>query len=194
MLSAQTSRCPQDGAEVFYVAPKFHDWEVYLEAFERRRILRQSLILSPGEVRGTLDHHGVSDGEHKIVYDGLRAYLCSEPLRLQPVRSADLAAKVRSSVEARAVPIGEVLERVYEGSEDRSAVRRARRAETRDDADRESFSIASDQGRQPELRRERFARLRESGRDQQEAIALAVGAEAWSLGAQLIFVTEGASD
>ena len=49
-------------------------------------------------------------------------------------------------------------------------------------------------GRQPRLRRERLDRIRASGRSQEKAIALAVGAEAWSSGAQLIFVTEPAPE
>lgn len=183
-------KAEQDGADVFYLAPKFHDWEIYLEAFERKRILRTSLIVSPSEIRRTLDAHSVPDGDHKVVYDERRAYLCSEPVEITAVDASDLAGKVRTHVESRGFPIAEVLEEVFEGFEDRSAVRRPRTTESRDDPDRPIYGIPSDEGRQPRLRRDRLDRILASGRNREEAIALAVGAEAWSSGAQLIFVTE----
>jgi hypothetical protein len=74
-----------DGADVFYVAPKFHDWEVYLQAFENGRIIRQSFVLRPSAIRDTLDINAVPDGLHKIVYDYHRTYLCSDPLPLDHV-------------------------------------------------------------------------------------------------------------
>jgi len=187
-------RAEQDGADVFYIAPKFHDWEIYLEAFEHRRVIRSSLIVGPREIRGTLDAHSVPDGKHKIVYDKRRAYLCSEPLELASVHAADLAGKIRARIESRETPLGNVLEKVLEGFDNRSAIRRSRAAERRDDPEREVYAIPSDEGRQPLLRRQRLERLLRSGRDREEAIALAVGAEAWSSGAQLIFVTAPPAD
>ena len=62
-------KAQQDGADVFYVAPKFHDWEIYLDAFERNRILRRSLIVRPDAIRQILDTNAAPDGLHKIVYD-----------------------------------------------------------------------------------------------------------------------------
>jgi hypothetical protein len=187
-------KAEQDGADVFYLAPKFHDWEIYLEAFEHRRVLRTSLIVSPGEIRRTLDAHGVPDGDHKIVYDEHRAYLCSEPLELASIGASDIAAKLRIRMDSREATIAEVLEDVFEGFENRSAIRRRRTAESRDDSDRLIYAIPSDEGHQPRLRRERLERILDSGRSHEEAIALAVGAEAWSSGAQLIFVTEPPSE
>jgi hypothetical protein len=136
----------------------------------------------------------VPDGNHKIVYDDARAYLCSDPLELTSVASRDLARKVRVRVRSRRVSIGEVLEQVFAGFEDRSAVRRSRETEVGEDPDRSIFAIPSDEGRQPQLRRDRLARIRASGRSYEEGIALAVGAESWSSGAQLIFVTESTSE
>ncbi|TIM26904.1 MAG: hypothetical protein E5Y63_26790 [Mesorhizobium sp.] len=66
---------------------------------------------------------------------------------------------------------------------------RLRASESRDDPDRVVY-VPSDQGRQPRLRRERLERILGTGRSRQEAIAIAVGAEACSSGAQLIFVTK----
>lgn len=146
--------------------------------------------MSPGEIRRTLDAHSVPDGAHKIVYDARSACLCSEPLELASIRPSDLAGKLRAHVESRETLIGEVLEGVFAGFENRSAIRPPRASEDRDDPDRVVYEIPSDQGRQPKLRRERLERILGTDRSREEAVALAVGAEAWSSGAQLIFVTE----
>lgn len=183
-------KAEQDGADVFYLAPKFHDWETYLSAFEDRRVLRTSLIVTPGEIRRTLDSQSVPDGEHKIVYDESRAYLCSRPQKLSSIYYSDLADKLRTKVESRGRLIGDVLMEVFEGFEHRSTIRRKRALGRWDDSERTAYSIASDEGRQTRLRFERLARIRGTGRRLEEAIALAVGAEAWSMGAQLIFVTD----
>lgn len=186
-------KAEQDGADVFYIAPKFHDWEMYLEAFERRHVVRSSLIVRPGDIRATLVANNVPDGRHKIVYDRERAYVCSEPLALAPLGPADLGSKVQARVESRTTSLGDVLEEVFKGFENRATIRRPSAVERQPESERISFRIASDEGRQPLLRRERLQRLLSSGRDREEAIALLVGAEAWSSGAQLIYVTESLS-
>jgi hypothetical protein len=182
-------KAERDGADVFYVAPKFHDWEIYLEAFESSEILKRSLIVRPSDIRRALDDHGVVDGLHKIAYDRHKAFLCSDPLRLQATSPSDLAKKVRANIERRDTAIADILEQVFQGFDDRALVRRSPAITESDRDDRKVYAIPSDQGQQPELRRRRFGRLLERGRSREEAIALAVGAEAWSLGAQLIFVT-----
>jgi hypothetical protein len=128
-------------------------------------------------------------GDHKIVYDQLKAYLCSDPVELASVNAQDLAEKVQFHVGGGA-PIGEVLEQVFNGFADRAAVRRPREVSSREDSERDIYAIPSDDGRQSQLRQERLARFRAAGRSREESVALAVGAEAWSLGAQLVFVTE----
>lgn len=183
-------KAEQDGADVFYLAPKFHDWEVYLDAFENRRVLRSSLIVSPGEIRRTLIANGVPDGAHKVVYDEQNTYLCSEPLALASVHYSELAGKTRARVASRKASISEVLEDVLRGFGERSTIRRPHAPLSSDDPDRAVYAIPSDKGHQPRLRSERLQRILASGRNRKEAVALAVGAEAWSAGAQLVFVTE----
>lgn len=179
-------KAEQDGADVFYVAPKFHDWEFYVEVFEFRQILSNSLVVKPSEIRRCLVAHSVPDGQHKVVYDNQRAYLCSEPLEIESVRSTDLVGEVRAHLENRAEPVGKVLENVFQGFLHRSEIRRPAGGEE----DRRAYAIASDEGRQFDLRRARLDRFLAGGRSREEAIALAVGAEVWSSGAQLVFVTE----
>lgn len=180
-------KAEQDGADVFYVAPTFHDWEVYLGHYEENRILKRSLLLTPGGIRSVLAANGVADGLHRIVYDTSRAYVCSDPLQVGTVNERDLAPKVRSHVDHRAAPLGEALEEIFAGFERRGDIRRPT---VRHDPDRDAYSIPSDDGRGAGLRRERFDRFLAGGRSRLEAVALAVGAETWSMGAQLIFITD----
>jgi hypothetical protein len=183
-------KAQQDGAAVFYFAPKFHDWEIYLESFERSQVVQRSLVVSPGRIRKIMDDNGVPDGDHKIVYDKSKAYLCSDPLELDTVDSLELADRVRAHIENDRPTIGAVLRHVYRGFSRRHEIRRPRDVQSGEEPDRTLFDIPSEQGRQPRLRQERLIRLLASGRSQEEAVALAVGAEAWASGAQLIFVTD----
>ncbi|WP_050400023.1 hypothetical protein [Bradyrhizobium embrapense] len=180
-------KAEQDGADVFYVAPIFHDWEEYLGHYERNEVLENSLIVTPGGIRSVLQGNGISDGAHKIVYDATRAYVCSRPLPLATVGARDIAHKVATRLEVRKISLGEVLERILAGFERREAVRQPFR-DRRQDSERIAYRIASDEGRSTALRQQRLSRLRASGRSREEAVALLVGAEAWSMGAQLIFV------
>ena len=183
-------KAQRDGASVFYLAPKFHDWEIYLESFERSQVVKRSLVVGPGRIRQTLVDNGVPDGDHKIVYDKSKAYLCSDPLELETIDASELADRVMAHIESERAPVGEVLQQVYRGFSRRHEIRRPRETPSGEELDRTLFAIPSDEGRQPRLRQERLNRLLASGRSREEAIALAVGAEAWALGAQLIFVTE----
>ncbi len=182
-------KAEQDGADVYYVAPLFHDWEIYLSHFERSHVLQQSLILTPGAIRSTLAANGVADGDHKIVYDSYRAYVCSNPLKLETTDATELARKVRAHVDHRTTSIGEILEEIFSGFERRREIRRPTRA-TQPEADRGFYRIPSDDTRGAQLRQGRLNRLLAGGRSREEAVALAVGAEAWSMGAQLIFATD----
>lgn len=179
-------KAERDGADVFYVAPKFHDWEIYLQAFENGRITRQSVIVKPSSIRHVLDNNVVPDGHHKIVYDHSRTYLCSDPIPLEHVNPFNVAQTVRNDISHRKETLGQSLEKIYGGFDSRFEVRTAAFKLS----DRTGFDIPSDANEQPKLRAARVERLLNRGRTREEAIALAVAAEAWSVGAQTIFVTE----
>lgn len=181
-------KAEQDGAHVFYVAPMFHDWEIYLGHYESKKVLKRSLIVTPGAIRAALNNNGVADGPHKIVYDDRRAYICSEPLPLSAVGEADLVEKVRSYLGHRKISLGEALEEILSGFERRAEIR-APIQSSHLDAERAAYKIPSDDGRGAALRRDRLARFQARGRSREEAVALAVGLETWSMGAQLVFVT-----
>ena len=184
-------KAEQDGAETYYVAPKFHDWEAYLEAYGDSAVIDSSLLMTPGRIRTVLDDNDVADGPHKVVYDHGRAYLCSVPLPLIVTRSRDFAKRLRTRIEKEGFPLGQSLRRVFSGFSERVTVRRqtAAQAPLGADADRRVFSIASDTPAGPRIRRERFAEYQSRAKSPEDAVAAAVGAETWAAGVQMIMVT-----
>lgn len=183
-------KAEQDGADVLYLAPMFHDWAAYLDFFERRAVVQASLMVTPIQIRRALVTNAVADGVHKIVYDKYNSYLCSTPIELPSISYSELETKLLARVEREEAPIGKVLEQVLEGFSNRSTVRRPQAGEEMVDDDRSADTILRQQRRSSQMRRERLRRIQNSGRSREEAVALAVGAEAWSFGAQLMFVTK----
>jgi len=184
-------KAEQDGAETYYVAPKFHDWEAYLEAYGEGAVIDSSLLITPGRIRTVLDDNGVADGPHKVVYDHGRAYVCSDPLPLTVTRSRDFAKRLRTRIEKEDVPLGQSMRRVFSGFSERVTVRRQTEAQAPlgADADRRVFSIASDTPAGPRIRRERLADYQSRAKSPEDAVTAAVGAETWAAGVQMIMVT-----
>ena len=174
-------KAQQDGAETYYVAPKFHDWEAYLEAYGDGAVIDSSLLMTPGHIRKALDDNGVADGPHKVAYDHGRAYVCSDPFPLALTRSRDFAKRLRTRIEKEDVPLGQSIRRVLSGFGERVAVRRPTEAQAPlgGDADRRAFSIASDTPAGPRIRRERLADYQSRAKSPDDAVTAAVGAEIW---------------
>lgn len=176
-------KAEQDGADVFYVAPQFHDWERYLRLFETQKVVQTSCIVRPSNIRDVLDANAIPHGWHKVVYDAQRAYVCSDPIPLEPLDSDEFAESIRYRCGHRKTPLREVLRDILEGFDRPSEYEAAYR-----DGERLDYEISSDKGDGPRLRNQRLTRLLQNW-PKEQAIALAVGAEAWSMGAQVIFVT-----
>ena len=90
--------------------------------------------------------NGVSDGDHKIVYDKSNAYLCSDPLELETIDASELADRVRAHIESESAPIGEILQQVYRGFSRRHEIRRPRETPSGEGLDCTLFAIPSDEG------------------------------------------------
>ena len=183
-------KAQQDGAETYYVAPKFHDWEAYLKAFSDGLILDLSLLVTPTHIRSALDAGGAADGPHKVVYDHAHAYVCSDPLPLTVTRSLDFAERLRARIEKEDVPLGESLRRVLTGFSERVAIRRNVGAQVprSPDIGRVVYAIESDSEAQINIRRERLAAFQVRAKSPEDAITAAVGAEAWAAGVQMVMV------
>lgn len=185
-----------DGAEVYYVAPRFSDWPQYVQFFESAEVLERSIMIAPSQVRDALVAKSLPDGHHRIVYDGNQVHVCSEPTEISEARPRHIVQKIETRVRTDEVTLGSLVNRLYEGLENRSAVRRVS-PDVSPDHDEEAAAepeLALDQRTPPQTtrldRNRRLAEFAERARSREDAVAAAVGFEFWSLGIQLLFVVD----
>lgn len=154
------------GAEVYYVAPRFSDWLSYERHFLGGAILDHSLLITPQDIHSGA---GGSPGKHRIVYDRMSGFVCSEASQTPKRRIGDVVQKIRER-SVSGPSLGEVISRMKEQAAD-GPQRRA----TRD--------IVS-------AREAMAGRLRARARSAIEGEAAVFAAEAWSEGVQVMFVGE----
>jgi hypothetical protein len=198
-------KAEQDGAEVYYAAPRFTDWSHYLEIFKTKSVVDSSLLIRPSDIRSQLAATGQADGAHRIVYDHVGVYVCSSPAEIREVDLEDLVSTT-SERARRGVPLGAVVRRLYEGLDKRDEVRRPIEPKPKrgpDDSDYErnieAYSpgqlrpvVAGDRPSEPYLQRRRenaLAQFRARSESEEAALAAVFATEAWAAGAQLILVT-----
>jgi len=185
LLSAEN-----DGAEVYYLAPKFTSWLEYLNFYENDNVLNESLMFKPSDIRRALDRTGAADGWHRIVYDSERVYVCSEPVSVERTRISDLIQRTDEIVSSPDRLLQTEIANVFSSLERRSSFRRDA-GFFRDEAQhRELASLPEDTGAD-RSRTQRLERIRHRARTESDALAAALGIEAWSLGIQMILATRG---
>jgi hypothetical protein len=187
-----------DGAEVYYVAPRFADWPHYVQFYEEEGVLENSVLVRPGEIRAALDSKGAPDGRHRVVYDGARVHVCSKPVAIEEVRPALLAERVAVRVRKKKGTLGEDIERLYAGLEDRGAIRREQPGSaSHPDLGGDYLETAApelDRRQPPALthrqRLYRLTQLRERSKSEEDAVTAALGLELWGLGIQLLLAVD----
>lgn len=182
------------GAEVYYAAPRFADWDRYADAFQRNEILNNSLLIAPSEIDTKLVSSEEPDGFHKIVYDEDHVYVCSEAKQVKELSVDDIASRLEATIRERDQPIRYALKDVFESFGRRRDIRRAPVEEqTEPDGISIKQAILDTAGRSPaQIARERERRLdsfRERAKTEDDAMFAAVGFETWAAGTQLIAVT-----
>jgi hypothetical protein len=151
-------------ADVYYVAPRFSTWQAYEIAFQERNVLDQSLMLKPSEISRGISAQGGVPGVHRIAYDRLRRYVCSEPTELNEQRPEVIAAEIAAKVRSSETSLEDQIKRLV------------------------SRPVADDgPGTIDPVRRHG---LYERAKRPVDAMAAIVGIEVWSLGAQVLFVNE----
>jgi hypothetical protein len=150
------------GADTYYVAPKFSSWWEFDHAFQNGEILERSLLQKPSEITAAITGSSGSPGHHRVVYDRSRQHVCSDPAVLPHRNVATFAREIADSIEEG----GQTLEQSLKFLFERDA------------------SLGP--GRLNAARRDQII-----GRFKATEIGLAavVGVEAWSQGAQIIYVT-----
>jgi hypothetical protein len=151
-------------ADTYYVAPKFSDWKVYEHAFQDGQVLEKSLLLKPSEISRGIQAQSGSPGTHRIVYDGLNSYVCSDPAALRENGSNEIVTEIGWRIRQSKTTLEEQVSRLYERA--------------RPQAGPGALAVS----RQDRI----FAR----SKDRTHGMAAIVGLEAWSQGAQLMFVTD----
>jgi len=152
-----------ENADTFYVAPRFADWGSYDRVFQAGQVLEASLLLRPSDIESAVATQGGSAGPHRIVYDRTRRYVCSEPTELPEYRPNDLASKIRYRIQHSDMTLENSIERIF---------------------DREPSSR-----RISRLSLRRRDQILSRFKDHRTGMAAAVGAEAWTQGAQVLFVS-----
>lgn len=192
-------KAQMDGAEVYYVAPRFADWPHYVRLFETEAVLEHSVMVTPREIRDALVAKGSADGQHRIVYDGMAVHVCSKPEEIRDVRPGTVAETILGRVRAQSETLAKIMRRVFAGLEDRAAIRReqptvAHASQT--EAGSEVSILVPSLGERLPLkltnveRLQRLEQLRSRSKSEDDAIAAALGLEFWGLGIQLLFVVE----
>jgi hypothetical protein len=182
------------GAEVYYVAPRFTDWDRYAAAFQSAEVLDHSLMMRPSNIDGKLRAQGEPDGPHKVVYDTRRVYVFSAPIQVGESRKEDVSRSIKEVVKEREEPMGSALKRILNSFSERREIRLASDAEP---ATAYSSLAAASSPREigrsfQEMKRERTERLQALGsrsRTEEDAIFASVGIETWASGSQLVAVT-----
>jgi len=150
------------GADVHYVAPRFSTWWHYEQAFHNETILEHSLLLRPSDIAQGITANGGTPGDHQIVYDRHRRYVCSIPSPLEEQTATKLGESVATKIRASDVRLRDRLFKIFSRSRDQES----------------GISIS----------RQKIAAAQVDPSD--DELLLTVGMEAWSQGAQLLFVTE----
>jgi len=193
-------KAQMDGADVYYVAPRFDDWTHYIRLFEEETVLEHSVMVTPHEIRDALVSNGSADGPHRIVYDETAVHVCSKPKEIRDVRPGKLADTIINRVRAERETLGETIRRVYAGLENRAAIRRELLTNTHDPQtkggnDFRVHAVPALEERSPlrltsAERSRRLAQLRTRSKSEEDAIAAALGLEFWGLGIQLLLAVE----
>lgn len=194
-------KAESDGAEVYYVAPRFADWPHYINLFQQEEVLEHSVMVTPMDIRNALIAQGAPDGPHRLVYDRGAVHVCSSPVNVRDVRPTVLAETVVNRVHDGVDTLGNVMRRVYSGLAERSAIRRphplrtSRESNVEAGAERpgltfpgfdERLSYASTRLQ----RAKQLEQLRVRSKSEDDAVAAAVGLEFWGLGIQLFLVVD----
>jgi hypothetical protein len=188
LLKAET-----DGAETYYVAPRFTDWPHYVDFFETNEVLERSVMVTPLEIRTALVAKGSPEGVHRIVYDRDSVHVCSTPTDIRDVRPELLAQSIVARLQTDGASLGQTVRKIYAGLEDRSALRRATPPHDVFEGDEATKPALDQRAPQQFTRRERVRRLtqlRARARSEDDAVAAGLGLEFWGLGIQLLFAVK----
>ncbi len=149
------------GADVYYVAPRFATWTQYQRLFLRGDVLEHSLLVTPSDIKKASPGPAA---EHRVVYDQVKSYVCSNPIRIPGTSIDDLTKRLAGRASADGNTLARTVKRLLEPGPDVRPLPRLLRRQRRD--------------------------LRARARTPVEGDAAIIALEAWLQGAQTVFVGE----
>tara|TARA_A100000171_G_C2112266_1_gene135706 strand:+ start:476 stop:1357 length:882 start_codon:yes stop_codon:yes gene_type:complete len=181
-------KAEKSGAEVYYIAPKFSNWNDYSFAYKNKRILHESLIMCPSEIENLLQISGQGDGIHKVVYDQNNIAVCSDPTEAQGLTVDAMTSAWRYKLyESKNASLAKIINATLKGFDE------YRQIKIYDDLyqtgnDELIYRIVFREYRdaQKRLREDLYSR----SKTEDDAEFAALGMEAWELGCQLVAVTK----
>jgi hypothetical protein len=152
-----------ENVEVYYVAPRFSSWWEYSDAYLGNAVLDRSIMITPRAIDHQLRSQRTPAGKHRVIYDDSNIFICSEPVAILETQRDDIISQILKKLQTNPRPLGELVKQWTE----RPSVR------------------ASDT-----LRFQRLEQLRARARTPEDAAAAIFAIDAWSIGAQAIFITD----
>lgn len=191
-------KAEMDGAEAYYAAPRFVDWDQYLAYFQADAVLQNSILVKPSEIRNALIAKGEPDGRHRVAYDLDRIHVCSEPVQIPEVNPEEIGATTLRRIADTPRSLGHIVREITAGLANRHLVRRERTAPREEHEvheqheDNEILQAAIDKLPIPDrrsMRARRLETLRHRTASEDDAVAASLGLEVWSLGIQMILAS-----
>lgn len=152
----------QRGCDAYYASPRFATWFLFDSYFRSNAVLRSSLLIRPTDIASAVATQTGSLGAHRILYDRHHCHVCSDPTPIDEVSVDDFLSKTEVRVRGDARTLGERL-KVIVRREEASELTRGR---------------------------QRAADIRRRAKSEADADAAILALEAWTKGAQVLFVTE----
>lgn len=181
-------KAERSGAEVYYVAPKFSNWNDYSYAYKNKRILSNSLILRPSEIENLLQITGQNDGLHKVVYDQNNIVVCSDPTEAQGLSVDEMTSDwIYKLSENKDSILSNLIKETIKSFDNYRQVRiyaDLSQADNNEVINRRLFREY--RNAQQGVREDLYSR----SKTEYDAEFVALGIEAWELGCQLMAVTK----
>lgn len=155
-------RWERRGADVYYASPRFSTWAQFDHCFRTNVVLPSSLLVTPRELRNALSRQRAPAGTHRVLYDRRHRHICSDPTPIDEVSPDEVAERIEDKVRKDKRSLGERLSFIRRRSE-----------------------------RDPQtLGQTRVRDIQRRAKSEADADAAIFGIEAWTRGAQVLFVTE----
>lgn len=194
-------KAEMDGADTYYVAPRFRDWAEYLTIFENEQVLDRSLLITPSEIRDSLRRKGEAPGTHRIVYDDATVHVCSMPDQIHETKKMAMANKARAqSVSDETLESS--IEKLFIGLDNRELIREKMEprkpellisdevfGDNENLLPRMQITQLVDRSLVKKNRSERLNAFKKRTESGAHAMAAALGVEVWSLGIQMMLVS-----